>query len=71
MRQRAIEREREGEISGNSGELENIETRNSGEGESRYQKKDEKKKERRREKEIREEEREDDEGSNSKNDTNN
>ena len=39
MRERAIEREREGEISGNSGELENIETRNSGEGESRYQKK--------------------------------
>ena len=44
MRERAIEREREGEISGNSGELENIETRNSGEGESRYQKEDEKKK---------------------------
>ena len=44
MRERAIEREREGEISVNSGELENIETRNLGEGESRYQKEDEKKK---------------------------
>ena len=48
MRERAIEREREGEISGNSGELENIETGNSGEGESRYQKKRREKKFRKR-----------------------